>query len=161
MRGSKAKAAAQTDEDSTSFSPWDEFPSAEIKGREIFVAGLSRGERTVLEKKGYVVVDVIQLARTNDQEHQRAIEGWLQGMSEGTIPMDRERRLSLELEARARGQLVQRSMKVDVSLKVGAKTMEELMKSRDSRFTLNRADEKKIVNAALAAVTPNFKEEEN
>lgn len=157
MRGSKAKAV---EPEANSFSPWDEFPSALIKGREIFVAGLSNGERTVLEKKGYEVVDVIQLPRTNDQEHQRAIEGWLQGMSEGTIPMDRERRLSLELEARARGQLVQRSMKVDVSLKVGAKTMEDLLKSRDSRFTLNRADEKKIVNAALSAVIPNFKESE-
>lgn len=68
--------------------------------------------------------------------------------------MDKERRLSLELEARARGLLVNRSMKVDVAVKVGAKTLEELLAGRPSRLTLNGASLRQIERAARAATVP-------
>ena len=139
----------------------DAWPEAISRGRPIFVAGVSIRDRGVLESKRYNVVDVLALSRSNNNEHQYAIEGWLQGMSEGSIPMDKERRLALELEARARGLLVHRSMKIDVQVKANPRSLEELLANRDSRFTLNNATPEAIDRAALAAVTPNADKDEN
>ena len=156
---SKRKDAEPDTPNEESF--WDTWPESISRGRALFVAGISVRDRTVLETKRYNVVDVLSLPRSNNNEHQYAVEGWLQGMSEGSIPRDKEKRLSLELEARARGLLVHRSMKIDVQVKAGPKTLEDLLASRDTRFTLNRASPESIDRAVLAAVTPNADKEEN
>lgn len=144
---------SQNEQQDSPFSNWPTLPGK--GGRTLFVAGARDIDTTTLRAKGYDVVDVLQLPRTNDGEHHYAIEAWLQGMSEGSIPMDREKRLSLELEARARGLLVNRSMKVDVAVKVSEKSLEELLSGpRAGRFTLNGASARQIERAARAAVTP-------
>lgn len=158
MRGSKVKAGVQKpdgDKDKNE-SQWVNWPESEISNRELFVSGITKENRALLKEKGYRVIDVCSLPRTNDSEHQYAIEAWLQGMSEGSIPMDKERRLSLELEARARGLLVHRTMKVDVSIKANQKTIEELLKPRSARLTLNRASVDKINHAVEAALIPGM-----
>ncbi len=103
-------------------------PSAK---RRIYVSCVTELELEYVRERGYDPVDVFTLPRSTVQEQQSCIMAWLQGMSEGTIEMDAERRKALELEARACGMLVNRALRLEGKVSMSPETVDELLESFD------------------------------
>lgn len=134
-------------------SRWDDWPENDDDPRRLYVANSTKAERQELINKRYIPVDVTCLPRTTDDEHRLALEGWLQGMVEGSIPNDPERRKTIELELRERGLLVNRTMKLEARIS-DQETIEKLLQFGESRYTLNRASRTKLVAAREASLGP-------
>lgn len=136
----------------TATTKWEDWPALENdeEQRVIYVANSTKKERQELIDKRYIPVDVTRLSRTNDEEHRIALEGWLQGMVEGSISNDPERRKTIELELRERGLLVNRTMKLEARVSDQA-TLEKLLSFGETRYTLNRASNSKLLAAREAA----------
>lgn len=112
-----------------------------------------------LEQKGYEVLDVRALPRTNTQEIQYAIAAWLQGMVEGTIAPDEERRKTLELEARLHGLLVQQTSRTETSISLDSQTIDKLLDFGPSKHTMHSVSMKQIEHAKLEAITPGLEKD--
>jgi hypothetical protein len=119
---------------------------------------MEEDEAAILRNRGYIPVDVRAMPRGTPQEHAEAIEAWLQGMSEGTIPPDMERRRTLELEAKAHGLLLNRSTQVKVEAKLDGATLEDLLQVGRTRFVNQRAiTDERLLAAKRASVIPGEK----
>ena len=132
---------------------WLRWPSPSEPGRVLFVAGLPEGAEYILVSKGYIVVDVRGLPRSNPAEHQEAILSWLQGLTEGSIRQDEERRKQLELEARVHGLMVNRSINANVHANLHGASINELLGLGPSRSTLKSGVTGKHIEAAKRAST--------
>lgn len=139
-------------EPSYGFAVW---PKNEGAKRKLYVAGLSKDDRALLVARNYEPIDVLGLPRDTPEKDQRAIEAWLQGMSEGSITLDEERRKTLMDEAKVKGYLVTKSVR-EVKHTADS-TLEGMLNFGGSRHTLNRATKEKIDAASKAAVTPGEK----
>lgn len=143
-------------DDTPTWIDWARWP-ATAKPRRLYVCGLAPDVAMQLQAKGYEPVDVLSMPRDTAPEHQEALEAWMQGMVEGSILPDEERRKAIELEMRERGFLVHRTLRVDARLKLDKASVEELLNFGESRFTMNRATKEKIVEAKMAAMEPGVK----
>lgn len=143
---------SRSDKEPTYFERW---PINRGAKRKLYVAAISEQDRATLEARNYEVLDVLSLPRDTDERDQEAIEAWLQGMSEGSIALDEERRKALMDEAKVKGYLVTKSVR-EVKHTADA-TLEEMLNFGGSRHTLNRADVAKLEKATKAAVTPGEK----
>lgn len=116
------------------FTNFPDLPNE--SSRTLYVRGLERDEEALLRTKGYNPVDVLSLPRNTDSDNRHAIMCWITGMAEGSICMDAERRKTLELEARAYGMLINRSMRLEAKGQLEPETIEELLNLGRSTHTL-------------------------
>ena len=120
--------------------------------RELYIAqGIESTLMKLLTSRGYDIIDVRALPRTDPYEHQRAILAWIQGLSEGSIVANEERRKLLELEAKAHGLLVNRSISITAKARADA-TIDELLDRNISRLAMkpvSKADVEKALRRSL------------
>lgn len=134
-----------------------DFPKLRQGQHKILYVAQMSPQTEALKAKGYDVVDVRLLPRGKELDDQRAVLAWLQGMTEGTIAPDEERRKTLELEGKAAGLFVSRSMRLEGKVDLTADTVDELLGFGPSRYTLGQMTEKKIEEAKRAALVPGKK----
>ena len=124
--------------------------------RKLFVVGVTEDDRALLVARNYEPVDVLGMPRATEEQHQEAIEAWLQGMAEGSIPLDEERRKTLMDEAKVRGLLVTKSIR---TVKHTAdESIEAMLNFSGSRHMKNGASPERIAAAVKAATTPGKEE---
>lgn len=124
----------------------------------LYTLSLPEGVAEGLAEKGYETIDVRSLPRESHKEHMVAIEAWLRGMNEGTIPSDEERRKGLELEAKIHGMLVNRSVKVEAKTEIDQETLEVLLDFGPNKHVLQNTTIQRIEHARKAALIPGIKE---
>ena len=110
----------------------------------------------------HTLVDVTMLPVETPDENKTAIQAWLHGMAEGTIPASQERRKTLELSARLDGLIVTKSTSVEVKAKMDKQTIEDILSLTPSRHTLTYTSEEKLAQATrrLSPPTPEEREYE-
>ena len=104
--------------------------------RAVFVSEdvpASEGRR--VGAKGYYLIDVRVLPRRTEDEHRTAIEGWLQGMAEGTIPYSEERLEVLDREIKVHGLVINKSQRLTLGVSADKQTVEDLL----AAFSTKRA----------------------
>ena len=106
------------------------LPTAPIKNRAVYVAMDVVGKpRRYLRDRWYKVVDVRNLPRRTPDEHRAAIEGWLQGMVEGTIPYCKETIDAMDREIKVHGLVVSKSQSMRLEGTVEQQSVDELLRS--------------------------------
>ncbi len=122
--------------------PWNLPEIVGNNTRSLYVTDITESHRAALENKGYHLVDVRTLPRSTREDARVGILAWLQGMSEGTIPMDEARRRNLELEAKMHGLLISKSVSLKAVGQIGGEDLEDLLevspKSRATHIPLER-----------------------
>jgi hypothetical protein len=122
--------------------------------RKLFVAGLPNWALSGFREKGYQLVDV----RTMDPETnpQAYIDGWLQGMAEGTIEKNSERRRTLELMAKTNGLLIRREIRLDAKAEITGRSLELILDRFGSKKTLKPVTAKQLKTAQKQAIIPGY-----
>jgi hypothetical protein len=138
------------------------FPSLpEGLQRTLYVAGLEQSKLEALKEKGYSLVDVRTMPRESMVENRACIEAWMQGLSEGTIEENPERRRNLELEAKAHGLLVHKQARIDLKVKADADNLDKVLDQLSNLTdTLKPVSHARIEAAKKAALIPGFRSEE-
>ena len=135
---------------------WSALPEGIAK--TIFVDyAVAKLEQIYLEKAGYKVVDVRTLPRETPEQNKKAVQAWLQGMADGTIEADDEKRKNLELSAKLDGLLVNKSVSMKLNSDVTKDTLDELLDFGSSRHTLKQASPEKFEKAKVLAITSRKK----
>ena len=130
--------------------------------RTVFVAGLPSSVASVFQEKGYLPVDVRTLPRNNPGDNDLAIRAWLQGMEEGTIQPSSEKRRTLELDAKANGLLIQRSLRIEAKVKAEGASLEAILERLAAPGrTLMPVSARQLKEAERAALIPGYKERKN
>ena len=115
----------------------DMFPPLRDSARRtIYVSGMPKEERMVLELRGYAPVELMTLPRDSEQNHADYVRAKLQAIEEGTIPADEEDRKRLELEARAYGLLDPKRRQISVNINADSSTIDKLLEWDSGRHTL-------------------------
>lgn len=122
--------------------------------RELYVAqAISPELQKTLISRGYDIIDVRALPRTDPYEHQRAILAWIQGLSEGSIAANEEKRKMLELEAKAHGLLVNRSISITAKARAAA-TIDELLEKSAGRLAMKPVSKADVERALKRSLEP-------
>lgn len=114
---------------------FDKFPQREGQPRKVFFDSIERAEIDALRKLGYEAVLLMSLPRDTIQEHQTYLFGLMQGMTEGTITVDKDRISAAELELKARHMLNKDSVITPTSA-IKQDDLLEFWKWNPSRHTL-------------------------
>lgn len=77
------------------------FPIVKTK-RRVFFELLSESDAEELASRGYDPVVLMSLPRETERDHQNYLFALLQGMTEGTVPFNKQRLDAAELELKAR-----------------------------------------------------------
>ena len=104
--------------------------------RTIFVRGLQQDIAQKLGERGYVVVELMTLPRTNPLEHQQYLLSKSQACEEGTIEFTTEERRALELEMKAHGLLDSKKTQLNVNVDIDTNDLQKMLNWTDSRHTL-------------------------
>lgn len=129
-----------------------------VERRELYVAqGIGPTLTKLLTQRGYDIVDVRALPRTDPYEHQRAILAWIQGLSEGSIVANEERRKLLELEAKAHGLMVNRSISITAKARAAA-TIDELLDKNAGRLAMKPVSKADVERALRRSLEPGLEE---
>ena len=125
--------------------------------KTIYIDFYDEGQIKALREKGYIALDVRTMKRESPAQHRKAINAWLQGMSEGTINLDKERRQTLELEATLYGMKVTKSVRID-SKDISKESLESLLeigRSKSKYGTVKPITDKDLEAAQTAGINPN------
>jgi len=140
----------------------EDFPSLNISQRRtLFVCGLDENTTEELRLRGYDICDVRTLPRADTADHAAAIEAWLQGMVEGTIPPDAEKRRTLELESKVHGLLINRSVRLEAKAKLDGNDLEKVLDALASNNrTLKPVTDIELDKAQKSALIPGYQPED-
>ncbi len=104
--------------------------------RTIFVRGLAQDIAQELRDRGYTVVELMTLPRSNELEHQQYLLSKSQAVEEGTIEFTTEERRALELEMKAYGLLDSKKTQLNVNVDIDTNDLQKMLNWKDSRHTL-------------------------
>ncbi len=124
--------------------------------RTLYVAGLPSWALSALKEKGYTLTDVRTMQIENDP--QAYIDGWLQGMAEGTIERNPERRRTLELMAKTNGLLIRRELKLEAKADLTGRNLEMVLERFGTKKTLKPVTARQLRVAQKKAVIPGYAE---
>lgn len=124
--------------------------------RTLYVAGLPSWALSGFKEKGYTLSDVRTLSV--EKEPQTYIDAWLQGMAEGTIEKNPERRRTLELMAKTNGLLIRRELKIEATAELTGKNLEKVLERFTTRKTLKPVSAKELRVAEKRALIPGYGE---
>lgn len=109
------------------FDTWPEAPSSE-RPKSLFVSeSLSSDLVSVLESRGWLVIDVRTLPNQTDGDRAQALKYNLEGIRQGTIRADKEKLRWLELEAKVYGLLTGKDKIKDDKPKIDQTVLEDLL----------------------------------
>lgn len=131
----------------------DQFPPRDpkIQGvRRVYFDVLDPTNKGLLEQRGYAPILLFELPRDDDDQHKEYLYALAQGMSEGTIPADRQRIAACELEMRARKMLTAKEVKR--SKKEGVLETEKLLDAFGGSRHAHKETTRAAVEASLGLV---------
>lgn len=124
--------------------------------RMLYVAGLPSWALSAVKEKGYLLTDVRTMSKEEDP--QAYIDAWLQGMAEGTIEKNSEKRRTLELMAKTNGLLIRRELKITANAELAGRNLEMVLERFGTRKTLKPVSAKQLREAEKSALIPGYKE---
>lgn len=115
-----------------------QFPDRSQLGKPrplFFDRSLTPQDKAILKARGYVPNVLMEMNRETDRENQDYLFALLQGMTEGTIPVDKARLAAAELELKAR-QMLHAGFTPAPESKEETKDLEAIWNWNPSRHTL-------------------------
>ena len=108
-------------------SLWPSAPRHERPKNLYLAAGLSPDLSSILEGRGWRVIDVRVLPNQTDGARAEALKATLEGIRQGTIEADKDKLRWLELEAKVYGLLTGKDKLKDDKPKISGDVLEDLL----------------------------------